>query len=337
MWRSLDGRHLYAHARTAGFLYQAELRHALTQSLGLEWEPVSKGVGEVAGVPHEVLREFTRAGSRSKRRWPHGATCRSRPRGGSRCRPATKDHDVDPASPGGRLAPPCRPARTRRRGRADVVARRSTAMSAPITVRMSASALGDDGRPRRRVDRADATFDRRAVIRIGRAGPGRARRSVSSRPAPICSSRAGSRGGRGRVDRRAVLDRRAPRDRTPAPRPSAVAVEPRGRGVRRIRTRPPESVEREQAAMVTTLTTDGAGVSVVVGAAGTGKTHALAVASEAWRQRRLHGGRLRAVGSRRATSCRPARDPVVHARSAARRTRPDPISAAEAGHGRGRR
>lgn len=38
----------------------------------------------------------------------------------------------------------------------------------------------------------------------------------------------------------------------------------------------------EQTAMVTALTTDGAGVSVVVGAAGTGKTHALAVARQVW-------------------------------------------------------
>ena len=34
--------------------------------------------------------------------------------------------------------------------------------------------------------------------------------------------------------------------------------------------------------MVVALTTGGAGVAVVVGAAGTGKTHALAVAREVW-------------------------------------------------------
>jgi ATP-dependent exoDNAse (exonuclease V) alpha subunit len=42
------------------------------------------------------------------------------------------------------------------------------------------------------------------------------------------------------------------------------------------------SLSDEQAAMVVALTTGGSGVSVVVGAAGTGKTHALAVAREAW-------------------------------------------------------
>ena len=49
---------------------------------------------------------------------------------------------------------------------------------------------------------------------------------------------------------------------------------------RSCRTQP--SLSDEQTAMVTQLTTDGAGVSVVVGAAGTGKTHALAVARQVW-------------------------------------------------------
>jgi conjugative relaxase-like TrwC/TraI family protein len=38
VWRALDGRLLYGHARTAGFLYQAALRYALTWSLGVSWE-----------------------------------------------------------------------------------------------------------------------------------------------------------------------------------------------------------------------------------------------------------------------------------------------------------
>ncbi len=42
------------------------------------------------------------------------------------------------------------------------------------------------------------------------------------------------------------------------------------------------SLSAEQRAMVVSLTTNGAGVSVVVGAAGTGKTHALGVARESW-------------------------------------------------------
>lgn len=36
-WRALDGRGLYAHARAAGALYDAALRHGITERVGLGW------------------------------------------------------------------------------------------------------------------------------------------------------------------------------------------------------------------------------------------------------------------------------------------------------------
>jgi conjugative relaxase-like TrwC/TraI family protein len=59
-WSALDGRRLYAHARTASFFYQAVLRGELTHALGIEWAPVEKGIAEIAGVPPQVLRAFSR-------------------------------------------------------------------------------------------------------------------------------------------------------------------------------------------------------------------------------------------------------------------------------------
>ena len=59
-WSALDGRLVYAHARTAGFLYQAALRAELTRSLGVEWTPVSKGSAEIRGVSSRVIRAFSR-------------------------------------------------------------------------------------------------------------------------------------------------------------------------------------------------------------------------------------------------------------------------------------
>lgn len=59
-WTALDARHLYAHARTGGFLYQAHLRDELTRRLGVEFTPVRRGVAEVAGIPPAVLRAFSR-------------------------------------------------------------------------------------------------------------------------------------------------------------------------------------------------------------------------------------------------------------------------------------
>jgi conjugative relaxase-like TrwC/TraI family protein len=59
-WSALDGRRLYAHARTASFVYQAVLRGELTRMLGVEWSPVRKGIAEVVGVPRAVMKAFSR-------------------------------------------------------------------------------------------------------------------------------------------------------------------------------------------------------------------------------------------------------------------------------------
>jgi conjugative relaxase-like TrwC/TraI family protein len=59
-WRALDAQRLYRRAKTAGYLYQAHLRHELTRSLGLSFREVHRGAAEVAGVPDETLRAFSR-------------------------------------------------------------------------------------------------------------------------------------------------------------------------------------------------------------------------------------------------------------------------------------
>ena len=59
-WSTLDGRRIYAHAKTAGYLYEARLRAMLTRELGVEWTPVRNGIADIAGVPPTVLRAFSR-------------------------------------------------------------------------------------------------------------------------------------------------------------------------------------------------------------------------------------------------------------------------------------
>ncbi len=59
-WSALDARHLYGQARTAGFLYQAELRAGLTARLDVGWEQTVKGTGDLTAVPVDVRREFSR-------------------------------------------------------------------------------------------------------------------------------------------------------------------------------------------------------------------------------------------------------------------------------------
>src|SRR5438034_6823209 len=59
-WSALDGRALYAQSKTAGYLYEAHLRHALVRDLGVEWAPVHNGIADIQGVPAAVLRLFSK-------------------------------------------------------------------------------------------------------------------------------------------------------------------------------------------------------------------------------------------------------------------------------------
>lgn len=58
-WRTLDGRSLYLHAKTAGFVYQAQLRYELSQRLGVAWTEVRNGWADVEGVPEDLIRAFS--------------------------------------------------------------------------------------------------------------------------------------------------------------------------------------------------------------------------------------------------------------------------------------
>src|SRR3954447_21770961 len=68
---ALDGRALYAHQRTAGFLYQAALRHNVTRALGVEWEPVHNGMAEISGIDDKVLKHFSRRSQEIRERLAH--------------------------------------------------------------------------------------------------------------------------------------------------------------------------------------------------------------------------------------------------------------------------
>src|SRR5215216_6334971 len=59
-WRTLDGQRLYRRAKTAGYLYQSHLRAELSRELGVSWREVHRGAAEIAGLPDETLRAFSR-------------------------------------------------------------------------------------------------------------------------------------------------------------------------------------------------------------------------------------------------------------------------------------
>ncbi len=59
-WSTLDGRRIYAQARTSSFIYHAVLRTELSRELGVQWTVVRRGIAEIAGIPKPVLRAFSR-------------------------------------------------------------------------------------------------------------------------------------------------------------------------------------------------------------------------------------------------------------------------------------
>ncbi len=59
-WRAIPGAGLFEHARTAGHLYQAHLRHLLATRLGVEFGSAVNGTAEAVGVPTELVRHFSR-------------------------------------------------------------------------------------------------------------------------------------------------------------------------------------------------------------------------------------------------------------------------------------
>jgi conjugative relaxase-like TrwC/TraI family protein len=58
-WSAPDGRLIYHHARTAGFLYQAALRAGLGDDLGVRFGPIRRGMAELDGVDPSLLRAFS--------------------------------------------------------------------------------------------------------------------------------------------------------------------------------------------------------------------------------------------------------------------------------------
>jgi hypothetical protein len=60
-WTALDGRDVYRHRRAADATYRAVLQRELTRSLGVEWTEADRhGNREVKGMPRELVRAFSK-------------------------------------------------------------------------------------------------------------------------------------------------------------------------------------------------------------------------------------------------------------------------------------
>lgn len=306
-WSALDGRRLYAHARTASFIYQAVLRSELTRTIGVEWTPVRKGIAEVVGIPRPVLRAFSRRRAEIEAALAeHGTSGARAAEAAALATRAAKDSRVTPetllaewrtraAGLGferdtirlitGRAcsveledcdweqawtAVAASTGLTRRSStfsRADVI--RALCEALPLTARIDARAL-------------ELAADRflgssRAVPLVPDADTRETGEPFRRRDGRLMPAGADAR--RYSTPAHLALEQRLV-DRAVASRASGAAIVG-GPAVQRALTARP-TLSEEQRRVIESLCRDGDGVAVVCGRAGTGKTFALSAARAAW-------------------------------------------------------
>ena len=283
-WGALHSRPMYRHAKTAGFLYQAQLRAELTRRLGVEWLPVVNGCADITGIPRSLVEVFSQRRAEildlMEARAEHSARAAQSAALDSR---RAKDYDVDPATlrtDWGRRATnagfgPPEVARLLDRG----VARQPLGWPAEMLFDTLASADG--------VTEHASTFGRRDVIReiAGRMPEGADVFHIEDLADEFLADRrlvsVGEVAGEVRwatVELLATEQRILGRARRLRHTSAGVADPETVEAVLAGRS----SISDEQAAMVRHLTTSGAGIDPVVGAAGTGKTYTLDAARTVW-------------------------------------------------------
>lgn len=287
LWTALDGRLVYKHSKTAGYLYQAALRAELTERLGVQWTEVKRGTADIVGIPRTVIDHFSqrraeivelmkRRGERSARA-AQIATLDTRRR---------KDYGV----PVDRLREQWR-ARAAEHGLDAAALAEALDRTEPFPEsRLSLARLAADLGDARGLTREASTFDRRDVLQAWAEHhrDGAPVAEIEQLADAWLASPAAVR-----VEG-AAKDPECPLYSTPdmlavESQLVELAVRQQSSGAGRVdgakldavlASRPDLSVE--QAEMVRAVAGSGDGIQVVRAAAGTGKTYALDVARAAW-------------------------------------------------------
>lgn len=304
-WSAWDTSEAYRQASTGGYLYQAVLRGELTARLGVSWGPVRRGVAEIEDVPAGLRRLFsTRRQSIEEHLAEHG---QEGPRAAQvalfATRPAKQhvgDRDLRRGWWGRARAAGFAPRQILNQVLGGVGPPR-----APLVDRETVGAivLGAGG-----VTARSSSFDRRALLRaVCEAVPAGAAVSVASlrglateivrddAVVPLVATASAD------VRRYSTADLLATEGSALR---SAIS-----RAEERVAVVAPELIEaalgesglsRDQEAAVRRLLSSGAGVEVIVGPAGAGKTAALRAAQLAWQAAgvEVRGVALAAIAAR---------------------------------------
>jgi conjugative relaxase-like TrwC/TraI family protein len=291
-WTALDSDRLYAHLMAADHLYLAAERAALTERLGVRWGPVDdrSGAAEIQGLDDRTLIERFSKRSEEIDQWltDHGLSGIKASSAAAVATRAPKDHSeseqdvyqrwgTELAEQGvgeRQLAEVCSGGRGRPVTRTEVDAvldwlagpdgltGQASTFTRPDVVDALAKRLPVAPSAHQAVSQAEDAAERFLAERAVRVGhDGRLGMERYSTPELLTLERQLVDGATKRTDERAAVVR-----------PEVV-----GQVLDRH-----ASVGEDQAAMVADLTRGGAGVAVVVGRAGSGKTWALGLAREAF-------------------------------------------------------
>jgi len=291
-WTALDSDRLYAHLMAADHLYLAAERAALTQRLGVRWGPVDarSGAAEILGLDDRRLIEHFSKRSEEIDHWldSHGLSGIKASSAAAVATRAPKDHSESEQSVHGRwrrelaeqgvgerqLTEVCAGGRGRPASRAELDTVLDT-LAGPDGLTGQASTFI-------RTDVVDALAKRLPVARSAQEAISQAEEAadwfLAERAVRVGHDR---RLGAERYSTPALLALERDLVNSATKRADQGCAVVRPELVRQVLDRH-SSVGEDQAAMVRDLTQGGAGVAVVVGRAGSGKTWALGLAREAF-------------------------------------------------------
>ena len=276
-WTRLYHPAIYDHAKTAGYIYEANLRHELTERLGVRWQEVKNGIAEIEGFDPEHLRAFSTRRAEILEATGPDASARARQVATLATRKG-KERDLTSESVRERWRAKAAGlgldreeiGRTMGRerqaadGKVSIAAVESavTAHASHFDRRDAIQAVADNlpaGLPAAEVEElADSFLALDSVIAIGESAKGR----------------------RFTTQRIWDLEQRALASAEAMGGTEDCAVAGELIAARMIAKRP--SLKPDQGAMVERLLTGGQGLAIVVGEAGSGKTYAVLAAAEGW-------------------------------------------------------
>lgn len=276
-WTRLYHPAIYDHAKTTGYIYEANLRWELSRRLGVRWQEVANGIAEIEGFDPDHLRAFSTRRAEILAATAPDASARARQVAALETRKA-KDRDIGEESLRERWRAKAEEIgldreairRTFDQGRevepatvaTSDLAEALTARASHFDRRDAIQAVADHlptGAPAAEVEEiADAFLALDSVIAVGETAKGprftTERIWAIERDALTAARAMAASGGHGVVDEVSVA--------------------------RVLATR--STIKPDQRAMVERLTRGGEQLVVVVGEAGTGKTFATVAAAEAW-------------------------------------------------------